>query len=113
MDRANGAGFETIAHMLLEQKKLMDALETENRELRRQLADLRRGVGISLVIEGKTVPIAADAGQGVPPTVPQLPVAVAPPAVPPVKQLNGTENARNTQTRDSRSSTSLADSFVL
>ena len=35
MDRAASAGFEGIAQMLLEQKKLMDALESENRELRR------------------------------------------------------------------------------
>ena len=36
MDRAASAGFEGIAQMLLEQKKLMDALESENRELRRR-----------------------------------------------------------------------------
>ena len=62
MDRAASAGFEGIAQMLLEQKKLMDALESENRELRRQLADLRRGIGIAVVIEGKTVQLATDAG---------------------------------------------------
>src|SRR5690242_10456124 len=60
MDRAASAGFEGIAQMLLEQKKLMDALEAENRELRRQLADLRRGVGIAVVIEGKTIQLATD-----------------------------------------------------
>lgn len=57
MDRAS-AGFESIAEMLLQQKKLMDALEAENRELRRQLADLRRGIGIAVVIEGKTIQLA-------------------------------------------------------
>jgi antitoxin (DNA-binding transcriptional repressor) of toxin-antitoxin stability system len=62
MDRAASAGFEGIAQMLLEQKKLMDALEAENRELRRQLADLRRGVGIAVVIEGKTVQLATEQG---------------------------------------------------
>src|SRR5438874_12889784 len=62
MDRAASAGFEGIAQMLLEQKKLMDALESENRELRRQLAELRRGVGIAVVIEGKTVQLATDPG---------------------------------------------------
>ena len=62
MDRAASAGFEGIAQMLLEQKKLMDALESENRELRRQLADLRRGIGIAVVIEGKTVQLATDGG---------------------------------------------------
>jgi hypothetical protein len=66
MDRAASAGFEGIAQMLLEQKKLMDALESENRELRRQLSDLRRGIGIAVVIEGKTVQLATDAGSPVP-----------------------------------------------
>ncbi|GCE18442.1 hypothetical protein KDK_22420 [Dictyobacter kobayashii] len=62
MDRAASAGFEGIAQMLLEQKKLMDALEAENRELRRQLADLRRGIGIAVVIEGKTIQLATESG---------------------------------------------------
>jgi hypothetical protein len=66
MDRAASAGFEGIAQMLLEQKKLMDALESENRELRRQLADLKRGVGIAVIIEGKTVQLATDAGSPIP-----------------------------------------------
>ncbi|MDQ6643212.1 MAG: hypothetical protein M3Y76_02040 [Chloroflexota bacterium] len=66
MDRAASAGFEGIAQMLLEQKKLMDALESENRELRRQLSDLRRGVGIAVVIEGKTIQLANDPGSPVP-----------------------------------------------
>lgn len=60
MDRAASTGFEGIAQMLLEQKKLMDALEAENRELRRQIADLRRGVGIAVVIEGKTIQLSND-----------------------------------------------------
>ena len=58
MDRVASTGFEGIAQMLLEQKKLMDALEAENRELRRQIADLRRGVGIAVVIEGKTIQLS-------------------------------------------------------
>jgi hypothetical protein len=62
MDRAASAGFEGIAQMLLEQKKLMDALEAENRELRRQLTDLRRGMGIAVIIEGKTIQLATDIG---------------------------------------------------
>jgi hypothetical protein len=64
MDRAASAGFEGIAQMLLEQKKLMDALEAENRELRRQIADLRRGVGIAIVIDGKTIQLANDQNSG-------------------------------------------------
>ncbi len=62
MDRSASAGFEGIAQMLLEQKKLMDALEAENRELRRQLSDLRRGIGIAVVIEGKTIQLATEMG---------------------------------------------------
>src|SRR5947209_11589551 len=65
MDRSASAGFEGIAQMLLEQKKLMDALEAENRELRRQLAELRRGIGIAVVIEGKTIQLATDPGSSV------------------------------------------------
>jgi len=65
IDRNASAGFEGIAQMLLEQKKLMDALEAENRELRRQLADLRRGIGIAVVIEGKTVQLATEPGASV------------------------------------------------
>ena len=64
MDRAASAGFEGIAQMLLEQKKLMDALEAENRELRRQLSDLRRGVGIAVVVDGKTIQLATETANG-------------------------------------------------
>src|SRR5581483_8235962 len=91
MDRAASAGFEGIAQMLLEQKKLMDALESENRELRRQLADLRRGVGIAVVIEGKTVQLATDAGSPLP--------------MPPQTQaaLQSLQNLQNSQANSSQS----------
>ncbi|MHB8597526.1 MAG: hypothetical protein ACYDER_12030 [Ktedonobacteraceae bacterium] len=91
MDRAASAGFEGIAQMLLEQKKLMDALESENRELRRQLADLRRGVGIAVVIEGKTVQLATDAGSPLPMT-PQTQAA-----------LQSLQNLQNSQVNGSQS----------
>ena len=65
MERAASTGFEGIAQMLLEQKKLMDALEAENRELRRQIADLRRGVGIAVVIEGKTIQLSNEISNNV------------------------------------------------
>src|SRR5258708_13429910 len=64
MDRGAGGGFEGMAEVRLEQKKLMDALEAENRELRRQIADLRRGVGIAIVIDGKTIQLANDQNNG-------------------------------------------------
>src|SRR5262245_27798873 len=86
MDRGASAGFEQIAEKLLEQKKLMDALEAENRELRRQLAELRRGVGIAVVIEGKTVQLATGASE---PMYQSGLGALAPsPAVTQVGQLN-------------------------
>ena len=34
-------------------------LETENNDLRRQLDDLRRGVGVAVVIQGRAVPLSA------------------------------------------------------
>jgi hypothetical protein len=83
MDRAASAGFEGIAQMLLEQKKLMDALEAENRELRRQLADLRRGIGIAVVIEGKTIQLA---------TEPAGPVAMSPQAQAALQSLQSLQN---------------------
>lgn len=90
MDRAASEGFEGIAQMLLEQKKLMDALEAENRALRRQLADLRRGIGIAVVIEGKTVQLATDGTASVP-TTPQS------------AALQGLQNMQPTQANGSQS----------
>src|SRR5262245_17397226 len=60
IDRTASAGFEGIADRLLEAARLMDALEHENRELRQQLNDLRRGIGVAVVIEGKTIQLATD-----------------------------------------------------
>ena len=131
MDRAASAGFEGIAQMLLEQKKLMDALEAENRELRRQLADLRRGVGIAVVIEGKTVQLATEPGSPIPMT-PQAQAALqslqslqnTQAAMQTGSQNNYNQNGRptsgqpqvnlNSDKRENGSSRSpLADSFVL
>jgi len=130
MDRAASAGFEGIAQMLLEQKKLMDALEAENRELRRQLADLRRGQGIAVIIEGKTIQLANDTGgangqgalqslQGMQNTPPAMS-----PTPGPGNYNNNQNNGRSTggqnsvnmngekrETNNARSP--LADSFVL
>jgi hypothetical protein len=129
MDRAASAGFEGIAQMLLEQKKLMDALEGENRELRRQLADLRRGIGIAIVIEGKTIQLANESGPGNQPIQSQATLQslqgmqnTPPPASgngnygnnsrstngQAQVNLNGDKRENNTNTRSP-----LADSFVL
>jgi len=131
MDRAASAGFEGIAQMLLEQKKLMDALEAENRELRRQLADLRRGIGIAVVIEGKTIQLANEQGGASSPMSAQSQAALQS-----LQSLQNTpppnQNTYNTQTtqrpgaqpaastvnlngdkRDNNARSPLADSFVL
>jgi cell division protein FtsB len=44
--------FDQIAQEIFKQKRLMDQLEAENRELRQRLADLRAGRGIFVEIEG-------------------------------------------------------------
>ncbi len=46
-------GFEQIAAALLEMQQKMQALIRENRQLQEELAALRRGVGVTLVIEGQ------------------------------------------------------------
>lgn len=135
MDRAASAGFEGIAQMLLEQKKLMDALEAENRELRRQLADVRRGVGIAVVIEGKTIQLATEPGAPIPMS-PQSQAALqslqnlqaAQPSLSSQSSPNNynSQNGNGRQTtggqstvnlnndkRDNNSRSPLADSFVL
>ena len=44
--------FDHIAQALFTQKQLMDHLEAENRELRKQLADLRAGRGVFVEVSG-------------------------------------------------------------
>jgi hypothetical protein len=123
MDRAASAGFEGIAQMLLEQKKLMDALESENRELRRQLSDLRRGIGIAVVIEGKTIQLVTESGS---------PMPMGSQSQAALQSLQNLQNAQSTYTPGGRSTggqqsvslnsekrengnarSPLADSFVL
>lgn len=48
-----------------QQQRIVE-LEAENRELRRQLEDLRRGVGISLIIDGRQIPLASPAAAAMP-----------------------------------------------
>jgi hypothetical protein len=131
MDRGASNGFEGIAQMLLEQKKLMDALEAENRELRRQISDLRRGIGIAVVIEGKTIQLANENGSSIPNT-PQSQAALQslqnmqnqPQSIAQtVSTSNYNQNNRptgnqqsvnlNSEKRDNNARSPLADSFVL
>jgi cell division protein FtsB len=44
--------FGQLGQEIFKQKQLMDRLEAENRELRRLIADLRAGRGVSVVISG-------------------------------------------------------------
>ena len=120
MDRAASTGFEGIAQMLLEQKKLMDALEAENRELRRQIADLRRGIGIAVVIEGKTIQLANDASNNAQSTLQSLQTLQNAPSM----SSNYAQSGRQTGSQQSvnlgsdkrengTTRSPLADSFVL
>ncbi len=129
MDRAASAGFEGIAQMLLEQKKLMDALEAENRELRRQLSDLRRGIGVAVVIEGKTIQLATDQGGAgmnaqAQASLQSLQTPPTPTSAPPQNgngyQANRTNtggqqnvNLNSEKRENGNARTGLADSFVL
>ncbi len=45
--------FETLAQEIFQQKQRMDALQAENNELRRHLAELREGRGLSIIVEGR------------------------------------------------------------
>ncbi len=57
MERAT-EGFEQLAGALLEMQQRMQALIAENRQLQEELAALRRGVGIVVVVEGQPFSLA-------------------------------------------------------
>ena len=112
MDRAATAGFEGIAQMLLEQKKLMDALEAENRELRKQLNDLKRGIGVAVVIDGKTIQLATDTAHSL--------SSMGAQSQPTASTTTGSYGARQTgsqqavgERQNNNGRNPLADSFVL
>src|SRR5579859_3128813 len=65
MERAP-EGFEQLAGALLEMQQRMQALIAENRQLQEELAALRRGVGIVVVVEGQPFLLAT----GVTPSAP-------------------------------------------
>ena len=50
-------GFEQIANALLEMRQRMQALVAENRQLQEELAALRRGVGVMILVEGQAFPL--------------------------------------------------------
>jgi len=55
-----GNGFDSIAQAVIQQKQMMDKVQEENRELRRQLADLRAGHGIFIEIAGERFPLRGE-----------------------------------------------------
>ncbi len=52
------AGNGNVTTWIDQQQRRIQQLEAENLELRRQLDNLRRGVGLTLVIEGRAIPLA-------------------------------------------------------
>ena len=50
-------GFEQIANALLEMRQRMQSLVAENRQLQEELAALRRGIGVMVVVEGQQYPL--------------------------------------------------------
>ena len=50
-------GFEQIANALLEMRQRMQVLIAENRQLQEELAALRRGVGVMVLVEGQLFPL--------------------------------------------------------
>jgi len=67
-----GSNFELIMQEVLNQKQCMDDLLAENRELRRQLTDLREGHGIIIDIQGMQFALGSEAFTN------QFPVQVTP-----------------------------------
>jgi hypothetical protein len=55
-----GSSFDVIVQEIMKQKLLLDQMEEENRDLRRQLADLRDGRGIFLDIGGRRFALVSD-----------------------------------------------------
>jgi hypothetical protein len=62
--------FEQLGREILHQKRLMDKLEEENRELRRQIGELKEGRGIFIKIGDQRIALLAN---GEPSTAENLP----------------------------------------
>lgn len=60
---ASNVEYAQMTEALRWQQQRIIELEAENRELYRQLDDLRRGIGVSLIIEGRHIPLAASSLQ--------------------------------------------------
>jgi hypothetical protein len=55
-----GSNFDALMQEIFNHRRIMEQLEEENRELRRQIADLREGRGISIEICDKRFSLAAE-----------------------------------------------------
>jgi cell division protein FtsB len=56
--------FDNLAQEIFRQKQRMDALQAENNELRRHLAELREGRGLFIIVEGQRYPMIASREKG-------------------------------------------------
>jgi hypothetical protein len=56
--------YEQMSVWLERQQRRIEDLEAENRDLRRQLDELRRGVGVSVMIHGRAIPLASPSPSG-------------------------------------------------
>src|SRR5260370_37047776 len=56
--------YEQMSVWLERQPRRIEDLEAENRDLRRQLDELRRGVGVSVMIHGRAIPLASPSPSG-------------------------------------------------
>lgn len=54
----SGSSFDAIAQAILQQQQVMEKLKEENRELRRQLAELRAGHGVFVEIGGQQIALS-------------------------------------------------------
>src|SRR5579884_1524266 len=77
-----GADYGQMSAWLDRQQRRIHELEAENRELRLQLDELRRGVGVAVMIQGHVVPLAPLA------TAQQAPSAASGPAHMPAAPLS-------------------------
>jgi hypothetical protein len=103
----NGASFDLIAHELLRQKYIMEKLLEENRELRRQIAQLRAGHGVFVEIGGQRIALNLLLEGAAPATPIARPASAAQPApakaIAPVTRAPQTEkNADLSQPTDPR-----------
>jgi hypothetical protein len=58
--KTSGSSFELIMQEVLDQKQIMEDLQAENDELKRQLAELSAGRGIFVEILGKRYPLVGE-----------------------------------------------------